>query len=177
MKEPTTNILVPKLLDKTSHYANNLKNRIKIDNIFNEFDNSATVNFKKFIKLSEQRYKSVKSGSHLNNIIKSQNGIIKELSENILTNKFYNNDEIEKESKKLLKKMGIKENQDLFELRKDIISKTNSLTKVEKRKEEKKKMMQKQKQEKEKERDNEAENEEEENEEEEGDDEEEKNEK
>ena len=131
MKEPTTNILVPKLLDKTSHYANNLKNRIKIDNIFNEFDNSATVNFKKFIKLSEQRYKSVKSGSHLNNIIKSQNGIIKELSENILTNKFYNNDEIEKESKKLLKKMGIKENQDLFELRKDIISKTNNLTKAE----------------------------------------------
>ena len=50
MKEPTTNILVPKLLDKTSHYANNLKNRIKIDGIFSEFDDSANINFKKFIK-------------------------------------------------------------------------------------------------------------------------------
>ena len=131
MKEPTTNILVPKLLDKTSLYANNLKNRIKIDGIFNEFDESANVNFKKFIKLSQQRYKSVKSGTHLNNILNNQKHEIKELSDNILTNKFYNNNEIEKESKKLLKKMGVKENQDLFELRKDIISKTNSLTKVE----------------------------------------------
>ena len=131
MKEPTTNILVPKLLDKTSHYANNLKNRIKIDNIFSEFDNSANINFKKFIKLSEQRYKSVKSGTHLNNIINNQKDTIKELSENILSNKFYNNNDIEKESKKLLKKMGVKENQDLFELRKDIISKTNNLTKLE----------------------------------------------
>lgn len=131
MKEPTTNILVPKLLDKTSLYANNLTTRIKIDGIFNEFDESANVNFKKFIKLSQQRYKSVKSGTHLNNILNNQKQEIKELSDNILTNKFYNNNEIEKESKKLLKKMGIKENQDLFELRKDIISKTNSLTKVE----------------------------------------------
>ena len=131
MKEPTTNILVPKLLDKTSLYANNLKTRIKIDGIFNEFDESANVNFKKFIKLSQQRYKSVKSGTHLNNILNNQKQEIKELSDNILTNKFYNNNEIEKESKKLLKKMGVKENQDLFELRKDIISKTNSLTKVE----------------------------------------------
>ena len=30
MKEPTTNILVPRLLDKTSVYANYLKNRIKL---------------------------------------------------------------------------------------------------------------------------------------------------
>ena len=131
MKEPTTNILVPKLLDKTTSYANSLKDRIKIDGIFNEFDDSANMNFKKFIKLSEQRYKSVKSGTHLNNILENQKQEIKELSDFILKNKFYNNNEIEKESKKLLKKMGVKENQDLFELRKDIIAKTNSLTKIE----------------------------------------------
>ena len=53
MKEPTTNILVPKLLDKTTLYANNIKNRVKIDGIFNEFDDNANINFKKFIKLSE----------------------------------------------------------------------------------------------------------------------------
>ena len=34
MKEPTTNILVPRLLDKTNIYANNLKNRIS--NIVNK---------------------------------------------------------------------------------------------------------------------------------------------
>ena len=131
MKEPTTNILVPKLLDKTTLYANNIKNRVKIDGIFNEFDDNANINFKKFIKLSEQRYKSVKSGTSLNNILENQKPEYNELSNKILTNKFYNNDEIEKESKKLLKKMGLKENQDLISLRKDIISKTKDFTKSE----------------------------------------------
>ena len=131
MKEPTTNVLVPRLLDKTNLYANNIKNRVKIDGIFNEFDDNANINFKKFIKLSDQRYKSVKSGTSLNNILENQKPEYNELSNKILTNKFYNNDEIEKESKKLLKKMGLKENQDLISLRKDIISKAKDFTKSE----------------------------------------------
>ena len=71
MKEPTTNILVPKLLDTTTKYARNIKNRVKIDGIFNEFDDNANKNFKKFIKLSDQRYKSVKSGTTLNHILQN----------------------------------------------------------------------------------------------------------
>ena len=130
MKEPTTNILVPKLLDKTTIYANNIKTRVKIDNIFNEFDDNAHINFKKFIQLSDQRYKSVKSGTSLNNILENQKPEYNELSNKILTNKFYNNDEIELESKKLLIKMGIKENQDLILLRKDILSKQQILQKL-----------------------------------------------
>ena len=137
MKEPTTNVLVPKLLDKTTIYANNIKTRVKIDNIFNEFDDNAHINFKKFIQLSDQRYKSVKSGTSLNNILENQKPEYNELSNKILTNKFYNNDEIELESKKLLKKMGIKENQDLILLRKDILSKTKDFTKAEIRNREK----------------------------------------
>ena len=131
MKEPTANILVPRLLDKINNYSNNLKNRVKIDGIFSEFDDSANANFKKFIKLSEQRYKSVKSGTRLNNILENQKPEYNELSTLILSNKFYNNDDIEFESKKLLKKMDVKENQDLFKLRKDIISKTKDFTKSE----------------------------------------------
>ena len=131
MKEPTINILVPKLLDKTNIYINNIKNRVKIDGIFSEFDSNANLNFKKFIKLSDQRYKSVKSGTGLNNILENQKPDYNELSNKILENKFYNNDEIEVESKKLFKKMGIKENQDLIVLRKDIISKTKDFTKSE----------------------------------------------
>lgn len=137
MKEPTTNILVPKLLDTTTKYARNIKNRVKIDGIFNEFDDNANQNFKKFIKLSDQRYKSVKSGTSLNHILQNQKPEYNELSGKILSNKFYNNDEIEVESKKLLKKMGIKENQDLILLRKDIISKTKDFTKSEIRNREK----------------------------------------
>lgn len=94
MKEPTANILVPRLLDKINNYSNNLKNRVKIDGIFSEFDDSANANFKKFIKLSEQRYKSVKSGTRLNNILENQKPEYNELSTLILSNKFYNNDDI-----------------------------------------------------------------------------------
>ena len=137
MKEPTTNILVPKLLDKTTKYASNIKNRVKIDGMFNEFDDNANMNFKKFIKLSEQRYKSVKSGTSINNILENQKPEYNELSGKILSNKFYNNDEIEIESKKLLKKMGLKENKYLILLRKDIISKTKDFTKSEIRNREK----------------------------------------
>ena len=131
MKEATTNVLVPELLDKISDYARKLKNRVKIDTIYSEFDENANENFKKFIEMSVRRYKSVKSGNTLENILKDQKAEYAELSNQILNNQFYNNNEIEAESKKLLKKIGIKENQDLYKLRKEILFKAKDFTKSE----------------------------------------------
>ena len=137
MKETTTNVLVPKLLDKINNYAQKLKNRVKIDTIFNEFDENANENFKKFIEMSGIRYKSVKSGNSLQNILKNQKAEYTELSNQILNNQFYNNNEIEAESKKLLKKMSTKENKDLYKLRKEILFKSKDFTKSEIRNREK----------------------------------------
>ena len=131
MIELSSNVLVPKLLDKINNYANSLRRRIKVDGIFNEFEISANTNFKKFIKLSDERYKSVKSGESIDNILKQQQPEYSELSNNILLNKFYNNTEIENEAQKLLKKFNRKENQELYKLRKEIMSKTREYSKNE----------------------------------------------
>ena len=111
MIEISSNVLVPKLLDKINNYTNNLRRRIKVDGIFNELDTNANTNFKKFIKLSDERYKSVKSGATINSVLRQQKPEYTELSNDILNNKSYNNDDLEEEAKKLLKKSNKKDNE------------------------------------------------------------------
>ena len=126
------NILVPALLGKTQEYSKNLGDRVKINGILSEFDAYTHDNFQKFIKMSDQRYKSIKSGNHLQKKLLSQRPEYYDISAQILNNHFYNNDEIEKESKKLLKKMNKKENnKEITELRKNIIQKTRDFTRKE----------------------------------------------
>ena len=69
LKEPTPNELIPVLIKKFSEYSNKIKDRIKIDEIFSEFNLNAHNEFNKFIKMSQNRYKSVKSGNTLENVI------------------------------------------------------------------------------------------------------------
>ena len=59
------NDLVRALLGKTKKCSKNLSDRVKINTIFSEFDAYIHENFQKFIQMSEQRYKSIKSGNHL----------------------------------------------------------------------------------------------------------------
>ena len=128
--------LVPLLINKVNLYSDKLKDRVKIDEIFNEIDLYASDGFKKFIQMSYNRYKCVKSGIDLNSVLEKQKNEYKELSDNILTNNFYTNNEIDKESKKLFHKVGIKESKELCKIRKNIIikNKTLSPTKLIKRK-------------------------------------------
>ena len=120
--------LIPDIINKVNNYSDKLKDRVKIDNIFNEIDLYASDGFKQFIKLSDNRYKCIKSGISLNDLLERQKNEYKEVSDNILENNFYMNNEIEKESKKLYKKIAVKESKDLVKLRKDIINKNKSLS-------------------------------------------------
>ena len=131
-RKENLNSLVPELLGKISECANNLRDRVKINGIFSEFDSYTHENFQKFIDMSQQRYKSIKSGNHLEKKLQSQKLEYNDISSQILTNRFYNNNEIELESKKLLKKMNQKQNnKEISELRKYIIQKTKDFTKKE----------------------------------------------
>ena len=126
------NDLVPALLGKTEECSKNLSDRVKINNIFNEFDAYTHENFQKFIQMSQQRYKSIKSGNHLEKKLLSQRPEYDDMSNQILHNYFYNNDVIEKESKKLLKKMNKNQNnKEINDLRKNIIQKTRDFSKKE----------------------------------------------
>ena len=56
-KNKSANELIPELIVKINKYSSKLKDRVKIDLIFKEFDTYAHVNFHHFIKMSEKRYK------------------------------------------------------------------------------------------------------------------------
>ena len=131
LKEPTANDLIPELLDKLSNYTDKFKDRIKVDSIFNEFDESARGELNKFIKMSQTRYKSVKSGNSLQNLYNNQKSKYDKLTNNILKDVFYNTNEIETENKKLFKKPDKKNNQELIDLRQQIILKTKNYSKSE----------------------------------------------
>ena len=131
-RKENINDLVEELLGKTSVCGKNLHDRVKINGIFSEFDSYTHENFQKFIDMSQQRYKSIKSGNHLERKLLSQKNEYNDISSQILLNRFYNNNEIESESKKLLKKMNRRQNnKEISELRKYIIQKTKDFTKKE----------------------------------------------
>ena len=131
LKEPTSNELIPILLDKFDEYTNKIKDRIKIDSIFSEFNEKTRSEFSKFIKMSQLRYKGIKSGNSLENMLEKQKPKYNQLSKKILDDIFYNTNDIEDENKKLLKKPSKKENQALADLRREIIFKTKDFTKNE----------------------------------------------
>ena len=136
-RNKNANELIPELIIKINNYSSKLKDRVKIDSIFREFDSYAHSNFQNFIKMSEQRYKSVKSGNCLKNVLSKQKQERKDLSEKILSNNLYVDNNIEREGKKLFKKMNKKENKELYQIRHKIIDKTKNFTAKELRKREK----------------------------------------
>ena len=130
-KEKSANDLIPELILKIDKYSAKLKERLRIYSMFQEFDNYAHMNLQNFIKMSERRYQSIKSGNNLKNILKKQKKDYDELSTKILSNNLYNDENIETEEKKLYKKINNKDNKELYQIRHDIIEKTKDLTKKE----------------------------------------------
>ena len=131
LKEPTANDLIPQLLEKFTYYTDKFKDRIKVDSIFSEFNDTARIELNKFIKMSQTRYKGVKSGNNLENTLLHQKPKFNKLTNNILSDIFYNTNEIEAENKKLLKKPNKKNNQELIDIRNQIILKTKDFSKNE----------------------------------------------
>ena len=127
-KNKNANELIPELIIKINKYSSKIKDRVKVDSIFREFDSYAHSNFQNFIKMSEQRYKSVKSGNSIQNILSKQKQEANILSNKILTNNLYIDNDIEKENRKLFKKINKKENQELYKIRRKIIEKTKNLS-------------------------------------------------
>ncbi len=78
--------------------------------------------------MSEQRYKSVKSGNSIQNILLKQKPEANNLSNKILSNNLYIDNDIEKENKKLFKKINKKENQEIYRIRHSIMAKTKNFT-------------------------------------------------
>ena len=66
------NSLIPSLLSLFNDYNDNLKNRLKADHYFLSFDEKSKKTLNKFINLSNDRFKLMKFGGKLNNVILKQ---------------------------------------------------------------------------------------------------------
>jgi hypothetical protein len=95
------NILVPKLIDKTKYLQKEFKKRMKLNKIFDEFENRASIQFNYFIKNSNKRYNHTKYGNDLDSFI--TNNRKKDINEanKIINDKFYSDISIQKEKEKL----------------------------------------------------------------------------
>lgn len=115
-----TNDLISILISKFNSQTKDMKNRIKINSIFAEFDQKTRNQLNEFIQMSQNRYKGVKSGNELQNIISNQKLIYNKLSDKILNDYFYCTEEIDVENKKLFKKGDIKKNNEINDIREKI---------------------------------------------------------
>ena len=98
---PKANLLIPELITNFKDYDKNFTNRIKVDNLLMSFNDDANRNFNKFVELSNKRYKSIKSGNTLSNILGKQMPTYNKLNKEINNNEIYSTTDLEEDKKKL----------------------------------------------------------------------------
>ena len=100
-KSKALNILIPRLITKSNNLTKEIKNRIKLNKIFSEFENKASNNLNYFITASNQRYTNSKLGNDLDTIISSTR--VKDIKEanKIVNDKFYKDTNLEVERQKM----------------------------------------------------------------------------
>ena len=103
-KDYNINELIPKLIQKSKSLSKEMKNRIKLNHIFSEFEAKASNQFNFFIKESEKRYLCSKYGSKMEYLLKSSEKRGKKEANKILSDNFYINSDIFRERKKMLKR-------------------------------------------------------------------------
>ena len=122
---------IDEFLNNEKIYSKKLKERVKVNGIFNEINISANKTLKKFIDMSHTRYKNIKSGIPIKSFLLKQQKEYEELSNKILDDNLYQTNDIEDEAQKLYKKVGKKECKELNKLRKNILYSSKDLTKGE----------------------------------------------
>ena len=100
-KSRALNILIPQLISKSNNLTKEIKNRIKLNKIFSEFENKASNNFNYFISSSNQRYTNSKLGNNLDSIINSTRAKNIDEATKIVNDKFYKDKNLEIEKQKM----------------------------------------------------------------------------
>jgi hypothetical protein len=128
---PKTNKLIPDLITNFKDYDKNLSNRIKVDNLFMSFNDDANRNFNKFVDLSNKRYKSIKSGNTLSNILGKQMPTYNKLNKEINDNEIYSTTELEEDKKKLGKSVNKFKSKELNVIREQLKDSLRDFSKAE----------------------------------------------
>lgn len=112
------NNVIPELITKSNQYTDEIRKRIKVHAIFNEFEEKANGDFKKYLTESYKKYKGVKSGTVLDHAVKNSHKYYQEIGEKILNDRFYTNLDLTKERERMREKTDkkkLKEVSDLIE--------------------------------------------------------------
>jgi hypothetical protein len=134
------NSIIPSILNSSEKFRNEFRKKLIFSNCLMNNDKKALKDFKKIIKSSNFRYKNVKIGNNLNNVISNQKKNLYENFNKMTQNKFYfnnntNNEDdkfIENEEKKLKLKLDAKEINENYKNFKEIEF-NNKITKTEKK--------------------------------------------
>ena len=95
------NLLIPEAINQNNLLRKEIRQRIRLNKIFNEFENKASNEFSNFINKSNQRYNSLKNGHNLKNIlINSKQNNIDDVQK-ILQDPFYSEFNLQKEKEKM----------------------------------------------------------------------------
>ena len=94
------NEIINSLVRNFEIYMKNFSDRLKINNVFNEFENKARDDLMNLVKLSNIRYKSVKSGNSLESVLKKQTPVYAQIINNVLAEDLYKSPDIISEKKK-----------------------------------------------------------------------------
>ena len=117
MKTKSINDLIDSLVKSFKDYDESLKNKLRANNLFSSLDENTNKNFNKLINLSDLRYKSVKSGVKLNNILRQQKPKYEDLIEELKNDKLYSTNNLDSEKAKLFKSSVIYKNKEILKIR------------------------------------------------------------
>ena len=95
------NRLIPKLLKENKNYSKEIKTRIKIDSIFNEFEKKAKNEFNFYINDSNKRYTKAKNGQNLDNFIDESLPQYEDRLKKIMNDNFYTELNLKPEKEKM----------------------------------------------------------------------------
>ena len=107
--------LIPKLISNSKGLSLEVKNRLKSNHLFNEFEIRASNQFNFFIKESEKRHLGSKYGAKIDYLLTSSRKRGQKEAYKILHNKFYLDKDLIKERKKMLKKSTLEFHDNIIE--------------------------------------------------------------
>ena len=93
--------LVPKIINQSELFRKEVKKRIKLNNIFSEFEHKATNEFNYYIDDSNSRYNKSKCGYNIDNLISATKQKSVNHAKKILRDNFYFNNDISTEKSKM----------------------------------------------------------------------------
>jgi hypothetical protein len=121
------NETIEHMINHFNKYMTKMSDRLKINSLFNEFEDKARNDLISLVKLSNTRYKGVKSGNSLDNVVQKQLPNYRQIINSAITDDFYLTEEIFQEKKKFKKMNNRAENSEIAILRQTIKENVKSL--------------------------------------------------